>query len=303
MAGHLSSRPSTPPAVIATLTDQRNGQDFFNRRRAPANCKCEIVKQQNLSNSSFVRVETSGDIGLVTLSRPDKRNAMNEEMISAIGDIFAAPPKQWKAILIKADGDHFSAGLDLSEHRSRSPEEVMEISAHWHRATQFVADSRVPVICALKGFVIGAGLELASAAHVRFADPAARFCLPEGRRGIFVGGGASVRVSRLIGVSRLMEMMLSGREVECREAISIGLCQRISSAGNTDEDAMAYAREVAGNAPLSNRMILLGLAQIGEMPPAPGLFTESLAAALTQTSPEAVDRINAFFDGVREKQH
>jgi enoyl-CoA hydratase/carnithine racemase len=260
------------------------------------------VNHSGFPNSSLIRVETFENIGVITLNRPEKRNAMNAEMITVVGEVFAAPPKEWKAVLIKAEGDHFSAGLDLSEHRTRSPEEVMDISSHWHRATQAVGDSRIPVICALQGYVIGAGLELASAAHVRFADPASRFCLPEGRRGIFVGGGASVRISRLIGVSRLTEMMLSGREVDCAEAISIGLCQRLSEPGRVQEDAMEYAREVSTNAPLSNRMILLALAQIGEMPPASGLFTESLAAALTQTSPEAVERMNAFFDGPRKRR-
>ena len=255
----------------------------------------------NVPQSALIGIETKGEVGVITLTRPEKRNAMNEEMIAIIGQVFASPPPGWKAVLIEAQGDHFSAGLDLSEHRNRTPEQVMDISSHWHKATQAIADSRIPVVCALKGYVIGAGLELASSAHVRFADPEARFCLPEGRRGIFVGGGASVRVGRLIGTSRLTELMLSGREVECGEAVSMGLCQRVSAPGRLSEDAFDFAKEVATNAPLSNRMILLALAQIAEMPPTGGLFTESLAAALTQTSPEALERMNAFFNQPRTK--
>ncbi|AKI00731.1 enoyl-CoA hydratase/carnithine racemase [Hoeflea sp. IMCC20628] len=260
------------------------------------------MNHSSFPHSSLIGIETKGEVGVITLSRPEKRNAMNEEMITVIGKVFASPPPAWKAVLIEAEGDHFSAGLDLSEHKSRSPEQVMDISSHWHRATQAIIDSRIPVVCALKGYVIGAGLELATAAHVRFADPEAVFCLPEGRRGIFVGGGASVRVGRLIGTSRLIELMLSGREVDCREANAIGLCQRVSAPGRSSEDAFEFAREVATNAPLSNRMILLALTQIAEMPPAGGLFTESLAAALTQTSPEALERINAFFNKPRTKR-
>jgi enoyl-CoA hydratase/carnithine racemase len=259
------------------------------------------VNHLNVPQSALIGIETKGEVGVITLTRPEKRNAMNEEMIAIIGQVFASPPPGWKAVLIEAQGDHFSAGLDLSEHRNRTPEQVMDISSHWHKATQAIADSRIPVVCALKGYVIGAGLELASSAHVRFADPEARFCLPEGRRGIFVGGGASVRVGRLIGTSRLTELMLSGREVECGEAVSMGLCQRVSAPGRSSEDAFDFAKEVATNAPLSNRMILLALAQIAEMPPTGGLFTESLAAALTQTSPEALERMNAFFNQPRTK--
>jgi (methylthio)acryloyl-CoA hydratase len=240
-------------------------------------------------------VAVADGIGTVTLNRPQKRNAMNERMISLIANIFIRPNPGLRAYVITAQGDHFSSGLDLTEHVQRSPQEVMDISAFWHRATQLIVDSPVPVICGLKGYVVGAGLELASAAHVRFMEPDCKFSLPEGRRGIFVGGGASVRVGRLIGVSRLTEMMLSGRNVDADEALRIGLCQRLSAPGKAARDAHAYAVEVSGNAPLSNRMILSGLRNIAEMSSSAGLFTESLAAALTQTSPEATERINAFF--------
>lgn len=225
---------------------------------------------------------------------------MNAEMISIIEDIFAKPKPAVCAYVITAEGDHFSGGLDLTEHVLRSPQEVMDISAFWHRATQLIVDSPVPVICGLKGYVIGAGLELAAAAHVRFMEPDARFSLPEGRRGIFVGGGASVRVGQLIGTSRLTEMMLSGRHVDAEEALRIGLCQRMAAPDRAAKDARAYAVEVSANAPLSNRMILSGLRYIAEMPSSAGLFTESLAAALTQTSPEATERINAFFAGTKK---
>ncbi len=236
-------------------------------------------------------------IGMVTLNRPEKRNAMNAAMITRIAEIFGTPDPEVRAYVITAAGDHFSGGLDLSEHVQRSPLEVMDLSAFWHRATQLIIDSPIPVICGLKGYVIGAGLELAAAAHVRFMEPDAKFSLPEGRRGIFVGGGASVRVGQLIGTSHLTEMMLSGREVTADEALRLGLCQRLSAPGQAAHDAQAYAVEVSTNASLSNRMILLGLRHISEMSANAGLFTESLAAALTQTSPEATERMTAFFGG------
>lgn len=236
-------------------------------------------------------------IGTVTLNRPQKRNAMNAAMIARIEEIFARPDPRARAYVINAGGDHFSAGLDLSEHVQRSPQEVMDLSAFWHRATQLIVDSPVPVICGLKGYVIGAGLELAAAAHVRFMEPDARFSLPEGRRGIFVGGGASVRVGQLVGTSRLIEIMLSGREISADEALRIGLCQRMAEPGRAARDAHAYAVEVSANAPMSNRMILVGLRHIAEMSASAGLFTESLAAAMTQTSPDATERMSAFFDG------
>ena len=127
-------------------------------------------------------VSTQGAVGVVTLARPAKRNAICGAMIREIGALFADPPAAWRAAVLAAEGDHFSAGLDLAEHRERAPEEVMAISRLWHRATQAVRAGRLPVVAALQGSVIGAGLELAAVAHVRVADPDARFSLPEARR-------------------------------------------------------------------------------------------------------------------------
>jgi enoyl-CoA hydratase/carnithine racemase len=162
--------------------------------------------------------------------------------------------------------------------------------------TEAILQSPVPVVAALHGAVIGAGLELAASAHIRIAEAGARYSLPEGRRGIFVGGGASVRVGRLIGASRMMEMMLTGRDVEADEGLRIGLSHRLVATGEAREHALTVARQIASNAPLSNQMIMSALAHIDDMPAQAGLFTESLVAALTQTSPDARTRMEDFLD-------
>ncbi|GGK44086.1 crotonase/enoyl-CoA hydratase family protein [Salinarimonas ramus] len=244
--------------------------------------------------AAAIEVRTEGVVGIVSLARSAKRNAIDGAMIRRIGALFEDPPAEWRAAVLQAQGEHFSAGLDLAEHRARSPEAVMAVSRLWHRATQAVRAGRIPVVAALQGHVIGAGLELAAAAHLRIADPGARFSLPEARRGIFVGGGASVRVGRLIGASRLTEMMLTGREVEAEEALRIGLVHRLSAPGASLADARALAEDVAGNAPLSNQMIIGALEEIADMPQAAGLFTEALAASYVQTDGEAQARMDAF---------
>ena len=113
-------------------------------------------------------------------------------------------------MVIHGIGDHFSSGLDLSELTEHDATEGLRHSQMWHRVFDRIQYSRVPVIAALKGAVIGGGLELACAAHIRVAEPSAYFALPEGQRGIFVGGGGSVRLPRLIGVARMTDMMLTG---------------------------------------------------------------------------------------------
>jgi hypothetical protein len=114
----------------------------------------------------------------------------------------ALTPRGVKAVVLDADGDHLSAGLDLSELTERDAFEGLEHSMMWHHAFERLERGRLPVVAVLKGAVIGGGLELATAAHIRVAEPSAFYALPEGQRGLFVGGGASVRVPRLIGAHR-----------------------------------------------------------------------------------------------------
>jgi enoyl-CoA hydratase/carnithine racemase len=235
-------------------------------------------------------------VALVTLDRPDKRNAVNDRMIGELAALFAAPPQGTKAIVLAGKGDHFSAGLDLSEHQERDAFGVMQHSQTWHRTFERIEFGGLPVISALHGAVIGGGLELAAASHIRVAEESAFFGLPEGRRGIFVGGGASVRVARLIGRSRMVEMMLTGRTYSAEEGFAIGLAHYVEPAGGALVKALDLAETVIANAPVSNYMILNAIARIDEMAPSEGLFTESLAAALAQTSPEAVAGMRAFLE-------
>lgn len=233
---------------------------------------------------------------LATLNRPEKRNAVNDTMIAEIADLAGHPPADAKALVLAGAGEHFSAGLDLSEHQERDAFAVMQHSQTWHRAFEKLEFGGLPVVVALRGAVVGGGLELAAACHVRVADESAFFGLPEGRRGIFVGGGASVRVARLIGRSRMVEMMLTGRTYSAEEGFAIGLAHYVEPQGSALDKALDLAETIIANAPVSNYMILNAVARIDEMAPNEGLFTESLAAALAQTSPEAVAGMRAFLD-------
>src|SRR5690349_11522840 len=133
-----------------------------------------------------IRLERRGAVALARLARPEKRNAINDALIDEIEALFRAPPEDARAIVLHGEGGHFSAGLDLSEHRARDAFEVMQHSRRWHRAFEALQFGRVPVVAALTGAVIGGGLELASVCHVRVADASAFYQLPEGQRGIFV---------------------------------------------------------------------------------------------------------------------
>src|SRR6201985_3013829 len=246
--------------------------------------------------SALLKVEISGSVLMVGLNRPAKRNALNDGIILAIQDCFSDIPDGVGAIVVHGVGEHFSSGLDLSELSERDATEGLQHSQMWHRVFDRIQYSRVPVIAALKGAVIGGGLELACAAHIRVAEPSAYFALPEGQRGIFVGGGGSVRLPRLIGVARMTDMMLTGRVYSATEGSSYGLAQYLTEADGALPKALELAERIAGNAPLTNFAVLQALPMIAEANPQTGLFIESLMATVAQSDKEAKRRIRAFLD-------
>ena len=139
-------------------------------------------------------------------------------------------------------------------------------------------------------------MELAAATHVRVSDDSAFFALPEGQRGIFVGGGGSVRIARLITAARMADMMLTGRTLSANDAERANFVQYITPAGGTLLKAKELAARIAGNAPLSNFAIIQALPRIQDLAHDDGLFLESLMAAMTQTSGDAQERLRAFLE-------
>src|SRR3954466_3168182 len=246
--------------------------------------------------SDLLKIEQKGAVLTVGLNRPAKRNALNDGIILAIQDCFSNLPEGTGAVVIHGVGDHFSSGLDLSELTEHDATEGLRHSQMWHRVFDRIQYSRVPVIAALKGAVIGGGLELACAAHIRVAEPSAYFALPEGQRGIFVGGGGSVRLPRLIGVSRMTDMMLTGRVYSATEGLTFGFSQYLVEDGGSLAKALEIAERVAANAPLTNFAVLQALPMIAEANPQTGLLMESLMATVAQSDKEAKRRIAAFLE-------
>ena len=167
----------------------------------------------------------------------------------------------------------------------------------WHAAMDAIQFGRVPVVAVLHGAVVGGGLELASSAHIRVAEASTFFGLPEGQRGLFVGGGGSARVPRLIGASRMADMMLTGRVFDADEGQAAGLSHYRVADGEGLAKGIELAEKIAGNAPLSNFAVLQALPRIADMPQSDGLFVESLMAAIAQGDDAAKQRMRAFLEG------
>lgn len=244
----------------------------------------------------ITRVEIDGDIATLIFDRPEKRNAMNDALVDALDAFFSAPPEGVNAVILRGEGGHFCSGLDLAEHEHREPIEGVFHSRNWHRVSELIEFGGLPVISVLTGAVIGGGLEIAAATHVRIAEPSVRFQLPEGRRGIFVGGGATVRVGRLLGPDRMREMMLTGRSYGAEEGLALGLAHYSVEEGEGLPLARKLARRIADNAPFSNYLMINAISRIGDMSRSDGLFTESLAAAMCQTSDGAKEGLRAFLE-------
>ena len=250
---------------------------------------------------SHLNVSQEGSVAIVRLARPQKRNALSDGMVAELQHIFTNLPEGTRSALIAGDGDHFCAGLDLSEIKDRDAVEGMLHSRTWHVALDFIQMGKVPIVAALHGAVVGGGLELASACHIRVADETAFFALPEGSRGIFVGGSGSVRIPRLIGVARMTDMMMTGRVYKAAEAERVGLVQYLEPAGQAYTKALALAQRIAENAPLTNYALMHALPRIADQSADHGLFTESLISSIVQSAPEAKERVKAFLEGKAAK--
>ncbi len=239
-----------------------------------------------------------GNIALLHLARVAKRNAFDDEMVRGIETAFTHLPEDVRAVVISARGDHFSAGLDLTTltHQTTGVESLRR-SAMWHRAFEAIQYGNVPVIAAMHGAVIGGGLELVAATHIRVADPTTYYALPEAQRGIFVGGGGSVRVSRIIGAHRMMDLMFTGRMYTAEEGQQLGLSHYLVAAGEAESRAIALARQVATVPPLSTYGIMHAVPRNAEADPATGLLLENLMAAMAAADPAAQERIAAFLAG------
>jgi (methylthio)acryloyl-CoA hydratase len=246
--------------------------------------------------------ELDGDVALIGINRPEKRNALTEPMLTELGRLAERAGTEARAAVLFGVGSHFSAGLDLAElvqqlNDGREPGRPTLGRHIPHVALDHIARGRIPVVVALSGAVIGAGLEVAASAHIRVADDTAFFGLPEAQRGIFVGAGGSVRIQRLIGNARMTDMMLTGRILNADEAYAQNLVQyRVETGGRKAFDkAREIAVTIAGNTPESNWAITQGLSRVNDMSYDDALFVETIVAR-NALSPSSDDRLRDFVE-------
>jgi enoyl-CoA hydratase/carnithine racemase len=255
----------------------------------------------------LVTYQLEGPMALIGLNRPDKRNAINEAVVAELRAAVLRAHEEADVGLLFGHGSNFSAGLDLGEALARATGKIVPPRKRrrhsWHEVFDQIARGPIPFVAALHGAVVGGGLELAMAAHLRVCDDTAFFGLPEGQRGIFVGGGGTVRIQRVIGTTVMMDLMLTGRLLSPAEGLQEHVVRYVVPAGQALAKARELALRIAQNTLETNWKIINVLPRIQDLSHDDGLFVEQLNSAMArppeveQRPPEVEQRLRDFVEG------
>ena len=250
--------------------------------------------------TDLVTYQLEGPVALIGLNRPDKRNAINNATVDALRAAVQRAGEEASVGVLFGHGKNFCAGLDLAEALARAAAQSgppkKRYRHNWHEVFDIIARGPIPFVAALHGAVVGGGLELACAAHVRVADASAFFGLPEAQRGIFVGGGGTVRIQRIVGYTVMADMMLTGRLLSATEGEREHIVRYVVPEGEALAKAKALAEIIAKNPPDTNWRITNLLPRVNDLSHEEGLFLEYMSSNM-QRSPEAVERLTAFLEG------
>ncbi len=259
-------------------------------------------------------VGTGGRVALVTLDRPEKRNAFDEAMWTSLEETTERLRKKLpRAVVVTGAGDRaFSAGFDVSPENAqvtrlitalgeKDTKPIEELIRLIRGATDRLVTVPVPVIAAINGLAYGGGAELAVRCDLRVMDPGAVISFSEVRLGLMPDWGGGVALARLVGRARAVELILTGKKVGAQEAFTIGLVNRISEEGGAVGLALGIAGEIAKNGPRAVRAALSVIRETPDMPTAKALDYESERAVALIECGECVEGIGAFL-GKREPE-
>ncbi|HKB24283.1 MAG TPA: enoyl-CoA hydratase-related protein [Methylomirabilota bacterium] len=243
--------------------------------------------------------EVAEGVATLTLNRPDVHNAMNERMRTELVDCFggAAGSEDVRVVVVTgAGGRAFSAGADIREFVA--PQVPVKFRESRRRVDFRQAMDRCPqpIIAAIRGYAFGGGLELALACDIRIAGDDARLGLTEVDLAIIPGGGGTQRLPRLVGRGKALEMILTGARIDAREALRIGLVERVVPAAELTASALELARTLAAKAPVALRYAKEAVVKGLELPLADGLRLENDLATLLRTTEDRIEGAKAFLE-------
>jgi enoyl-CoA hydratase len=247
----------------------------------------------------FVLVDVRDGVARVTVSRPDKLNALNgrvmDELAAAFGSI-AEDPEVRGVVLTGAGEKAFVAGADIAELAQQTPVAAQQHSLRGQAVFGRIETLGKPVIAAINGFALGGGCELALACHVRVAAEGARLGTPEVKLGLMCGYGGTQRLARLVGRGRALELLLTGEMVDAAEALRIGLVNRVVPREKLLEECETLLRKILANGPVSLRFTLDAVHRGLEMPTAEGQAFEATLFGLICATEDMKEGTRAFLE-------
>jgi enoyl-CoA hydratase/carnithine racemase len=246
-----------------------------------------------------IRYELADGIATITLNRPAVHNAMNErmreELTACFGELVRS--EDARVVVVTGTGERaFSAGADIREFvapqvpvKFRDGRRRVDFRAAMDRCPQ-------PIIAAIRGFALGGGLELALACDIRIAGEDSQLGLTEVNLAIIPGGGGTQRLPRLVGRGKALEMILTGARIDAREALRIGLVERVVPATEVLSSAQALARALAEKAPVALRYAKEAVVKGLGLPLEDGLRLENDLATLLRTTGDRIEGAKAFLE-------
>jgi enoyl-CoA hydratase len=247
----------------------------------------------------FLNLEQDGAVAIVTITRPAVLNALNEALLTEMRAAFdaLAEDEGVRAIVLTGAGEKaFVAGADIKELAAQTPVSGRELARRGQRFFTRIEQLGKPVIAAINGFALGGGCELALACTFRFAADTAKIGLPEITLGLLPGYGGSVRLPRLIGKARAMEMILTGKPVTADEAFRVGLVNRVVPAASLLSEAKAFAADLAAKAPIALRYAMQSVERGLEMPFDEALESEATLFGLVASTADMREGTTAFLE-------
>jgi enoyl-CoA hydratase len=248
----------------------------------------------------FLSFEPDADgIVLITINRPEKRNALNHAVIGELGEAFriATQDPAIKAIILTGAGDKaFVAGADIGELATVGAVDAERLSRRGQEVFRALETLRKPSVAAVNGYALGGGLELAMSCTIRIASPEAKLGQPEVRLGIVPGYGGTQRLPRLVGRGRALDLLLTGEPIDAAEAHRIGLVNAIAAQPELIETARQWSRKVLANGPLAVALTMEAVDAGLDSGIDAGLRFEAMAFGITAASEDRREGAMAFLE-------
>lgn len=252
-----------------------------------------------MDDAKHVRTERSGAIATVTIDRQDKLNALNPEVLSGIGSAFAElrDDSGIRGVVLTGAGDKaFVAGADIGVLAEMGPRTGAQVSREGQAILRSIEQYPKPVVAAVGGYALGGGCELALACHLRVASDRAKFGLPEVGLGIIPGYGGTVRLARLVGLGRAVELVLTGEMIGAHRAFEIGLANAVVPHDELMDRAGRLLARILRNGPVALEMALKSLYAAAESPMEHALRLESSLFGLLASTSDMKEGMAAFLE-------